>query len=78
MDHWKNVIQIPMFEVKYEDLIADQEKISREIIEFCDLEWDKNCLNFHETKRTVATPSYDQVRQPLYNSSVQRWRNYEP
>ncbi len=77
MAHWKKVIQIPMLEVRYEDLVNEPERISRAMIEFCGLDWDERCLRFHENKRVVNTPSYDQVRQPLYRKSVERWRNYE-
>lgn len=77
MAHWKDVLQIPVLEVCYEDLIDDQESISRSMVEFCGLEWDESCLRFHETQRFVATASYDQVRRPLYSKSVARWKHYE-
>ena len=76
MQHWRKVLGIPLMEVQYEDLITDQETVSRRILEFCGLEWDERCRNFHETKRYVATASYDQVRRPIYTSSVSRWKNY--
>ena len=77
MAHWKAVLDIPILDVQYEELVADQEVISRKMIEFCGLEWDENCLRFFESKRTVATASHDQVRQPIYQRSVGRWKNYE-
>ena len=77
MRHWRAVIELPMLEIRYEDLVADQEQLSRELIAFCDLPWDERCLRFHETKRVVHTRSYDQVRQPLYQRAVGRWRHYE-
>lgn len=77
MAHWRTVLPRPMLEVSYEDLIADQEAVSREIITFCGLEWEEACLRFHDTKRAVRTASLSQVRQPIYGSSVGRWRNYE-
>ena len=77
MEHWHSVITLPMIEVQYEDMIADQESGSRRIIEFCGLEWDEQCMDFHNTGRYVATASYDQVRRPIYKSSVSRWKNYE-
>jgi len=76
MQHWHEVIQLPIIDIQYEDMIADQETGSRRIIEFCDLPWDDRCLQFHKTQRYVATASYDQVRRPLYKSSVSRWKNY--
>jgi hypothetical protein len=51
--------------------------MSRKLIDFVGLEWDDACLNFHETERTVTTPSRWQVRQPIYTSSVKRWKKYE-
>jgi tetratricopeptide (TPR) repeat protein len=77
MAHWKSVLRVPILDVKYEDLVANQEAVSRRMVEFCGLEWDEQCLRFHESKRTVSTHSYDQVRRPLYKKSVARWKNYE-
>ena len=78
MQHWKKVSFISMMEVGYEDLISDQEKVSRDIVQFCGLEWNDRCLRFYDSKRVVRTASYDQVRQPIYKKSVDRWKNYEP
>lgn len=77
MEHWKSTLRIPMLEVQYEDLVENQEKVSREMVDFCGLEWNEQCLSFHETKRITKTPSYDQVRRPIYKKSVARWKNYE-
>ncbi len=78
MEHWKKVLSIPILDVKYEELVGNQEAISRKMIEFCDLEWEESCLNFHKNKRLTLTASYEQVRKPMYKKSVQRWKNYEP
>ena len=77
MAHWRSVLRMPMLELRYEDLIANQEAVTRELIDFCGLPWDERCLQFHESRRIVATPSYNQVRKPLYKKSVGRWRNYD-
>ena len=77
MEHWKAVLSLPILEVQYEELVADQERISRQMVEFCGLPWDERCLNFHEAERVVTTHSYDQVRRPIYKQSVARWKNYE-
>ncbi len=77
MDHWRQTLPIPIYETRYDELVTDQEQKSREIIEFCGLQWDDACLQFHENKRPVLTASNWQVRQPMYSSSVERWRNYE-
>jgi hypothetical protein len=76
MAHWKSVLTLPILDVSYEDLVNDQEDASRRLVEFCGLEWDDRCLQFHETRRSVATSSYDQVRRPIYNSSIKRWEKY--
>ncbi len=77
MAHWARVLPIQMLEVGYEDLVENQEEMSRKMIEFCGLAWDPRCLDFHNTTRPVHTASSYQVRQPLYKESIGRWRHYE-
>jgi tetratricopeptide (TPR) repeat protein len=77
MDHWLSVLPIRMLEVHYEKLVADLEGESRRLIEFLGLTWDPACLEFNKAQTTVLTASVWQVRQPIYQSSVGRWRNYE-
>lgn len=77
MDHWRDVLPIAMMEVTYEELIADQETVSRRMVEFCGVPWDDACLSFHESDRSVFTSSMWQVRQPLYQTSAGRWRHYD-
>ena len=78
MEHWRKVLPDGAFlDVRYEDIVADQEAQSRRLIEYCGLEWDDACLDFHQSKRAVRTASMAQVRQPIYKSSVERWRPYE-
>jgi tetratricopeptide (TPR) repeat protein len=77
MEHWKAVLPIRIFDLPYEDMVADQETVSRSLIEFVGLEWDDACLAFHDTERSVSTPSRWQVRQPIYKSSIKAWRAYE-
>lgn len=76
MRHWREVLDIPLLEVSYEELVADFETQARAMIEFAGLAWDDACLRFYEKKRNIATPSYDQVRQPIYDKSVNRWKRY--
>jgi len=71
------VLPMEILDVDYESLIADQETESRRIIGYLGLEWEDACLRFHQTERTVRTASNWQVRQPLYASSVGKWRTYE-
>jgi tetratricopeptide (TPR) repeat protein len=77
MAHWTQVLPVPIFELRYEELTADQEAVSRRLLDFCGLDWDERCLRFNETKRAVRTASAMQVRQPLYRSSVGRWKRYQ-
>ncbi len=77
MSHWKRVLPVPVFELDYEELTADQEGVSRRLVAFCGLEWDERCLRFHETDRPVQTASALQVRKPMYRSAVGRWKRYE-
>ena len=77
MAHWKAHLDIPILEVPYEETIADQEAMSRRLIAYCGLEWDERCLKFFKTDRHVKTASYEQVRKPIYTSSVARYKPYE-
>jgi tetratricopeptide (TPR) repeat protein len=77
MEHWRAVSPIEMLEVSYEELVANPVDGARRIIEYVGLDWDDRCARSHETKRSVSTLSSDQVRKPMYTSSVERWRNYE-
>jgi tetratricopeptide (TPR) repeat protein len=77
MTHWQKVLDLQVLSVCYEDLVADLETNSRQILDFLELEWHSDCLRFYQNKRIVNTASYDQVRQPIYDHSVGRaQRNY--
>ena len=76
MVHWQRTLPNSILDVQYEALIADQETETKRTLEFCGLDWDENCLAFHETDRTVRTWSYRQVRQPINKTSVARWRKF--
>ena len=78
MEHWRRVLPVPLLEVDYETMVAEQEIQSRRLIDWLGLDWDPRCLSFHETERLVRTASVTQVRQPIYKRSVARWRHYEP
>lgn len=77
MDYWKRALPVPILDVVYEDMVADQEAVSRKIVDFIGLEWDDRCLDFHKVDRPVMTASSWQVRQPIYTGSKERWRNYD-
>jgi hypothetical protein len=77
MSHWREVLPTGvMLEVRYEDVVADVEHQARQVVAHCGLPWDDRCLAFHETQRAVQTASAVQVRQPIYRTSVGRWRPY--
>lgn len=75
--HWHDVLPIKILDVHYEDMIGDHEGMSRKIVEHAGLEWDDSCLDFYKQDRPVKTASSWQVRQPIYETSVARWKNYE-
>ncbi len=78
MVQWRKVLPATAFlDVNYEDIVADQEGQARRMLDYCGLEWNDACLDFHKTKRQIRTASVTQVRQPIYNTSVERWRKYE-
>jgi tetratricopeptide (TPR) repeat protein len=77
MDHWRTILQPPMIEVQYESLVADPENVVRGLLSACDLPWDDRCLKFHKNARPVTTASVVQARQPVFSSSLQRWKPFE-
>ncbi|MCA9297668.1 MAG: sulfotransferase, partial [Phycisphaerales bacterium] len=77
MAHWKATLDLPIHEVRYEALVGDQDGETRRLLEFLGLPWDDACLRFHETDRATVTASNHQVAQPMYDSSVGRWKAYE-
>jgi len=78
MAHWRSVLPPGAFlNVQYEEMVADLETEARRIIDFCGLDWNDACVDFHKHKRPIKTASMTQVRQPIYKSSVERWRHYE-
>jgi hypothetical protein len=76
MDHWRKVLPGRFYEVSYEQLTSNQEEESRKLIEYCGLEWQEACLDFHKTERKVKTASAFQVRQPMHSQSVDLWKRY--
>ena len=77
MEHWNTVLPGVIHTIKYEEVVNDLEKETRRLLEYCGLEWQAQCLQFHENKEASTTASTAQVRQPVYQSSVGKWRNYE-
>ncbi len=77
MSHWQNLFPGEIFTLQYEELVMDQETVSKQLIDYLDLEWDEKCLDFQNNERVVMTPSNMQVRQPMYKNSMNRWKPYE-
>lgn len=77
MDHWDKILPGKILRVQYEDVVADLETQVRRILDYCGLSFEQNCIDFYRNKRAVRTPSSEQVRQPIYQSGLEQWRNYE-
>jgi tetratricopeptide (TPR) repeat protein len=77
MSHWESVLPTKIHTVDYELMVANPEENTRALIDYCGLNWDPACLNFHKNNRQVHTPSKCQVRNKMYRSSVEKWRRYE-
>ena len=75
MDFWIKKFKDDIFVLDNEELVENQEKVSKQLVEFCDLEWEDQCLEFHKTKRQVRTASIEQVRQPINKKSIGAWKN---
>ncbi|MEM7568838.1 MAG: sulfotransferase [Pseudomonadota bacterium] len=77
MAFWRGALKLPILEITYEDTVEDIETAARTLCDFAQVEWDERCLKFYESSRSVSTPSRWQVRQPIYGSSVARWKRFE-
>ena len=78
MEHWQQVVPVPIHHLDYETLIEDTESTCRKLIEFCGLQWSDDCLAYYQHNRPVKTASFWQVRQPVYSSSINKWEKYQP
>jgi hypothetical protein len=70
IEHWKKVFPQSILSISYEDLVADPKAILGQVLDFCDLEWEEECLNYHNKKQVIKTSSSNQANQPIYKSSV--------
>jgi hypothetical protein len=77
MDHWNRVLPNRILHVDYEETVFDLKSSCRKIVDWCDLDWEPACLKFHQNRRRVRTASWTEVRRPIYQSSVGRWKYYE-
>ena len=77
MRHWKKLFPERIYTLNYQNLVNNPETVIRQLIQFCELPWEEQCLNFYENKSQVRTASIRQVRQKMYTSSAEKWRRYE-
>ena len=77
MSFWSGVYPNKMYDFLYEDLTSNQEEETRNILKYCDLDWDDNCLNFHNNNTAVKTTSAMQVKQKMYQGSSEAWKKHE-
>ena len=78
MNHWRRILPADAWlEIEYEGMVNNLEEEAQRLIDFCELAWEPACLTFYQSKRQVRTASFIEVRQPIYSSSVERWRRYE-
>ena len=77
MAFWHQLFSDKIYDICYEDLTTNQEEETRKLLEYCELDWDEKCLNFHTNKRAVAIPSALQVRQKMYQGSSEVWKKHE-
>lgn len=78
ISHWRKVLQPAMVEVRYEALVSDPDAGIQQLLSSCGLAWDRRCLQFHSRSGAVTTASALQVRRPVYSTSLEKWRVYEP
>jgi len=77
MDHWNNVLPDQILSINYEDVVNNFEESVNQILEYCEIPFENECLEFYKSTRSVKTPSAEQVRQPIYKSGMDYWKNYE-
>jgi len=77
MDHWNRVLPNQILSINYEDVVNNFEESVNQILEYCEIPFENECLEFYKSKRSVKTPSAEQVRQPIYKSGMDYWKNYE-
>ena len=76
MEYWHKIFPGKVYDLNYEALTINQKKETKQLIEYCELEWDDNCLNFHKNERPVLTASSAQVRKKMYQGSSEEWKKY--
>ena len=77
MAFWHELFPNQIYDISYENLTTSQEEETRKLLQYCELEWDENCLSFHTNKRAIKTASSLQVKEKMYQGSSEVWRKYE-
>ena len=77
MKFWHSMLPGFIYDISYEKLIKNQKDQTKKLLDYCNLNWEENCMNFFKNKRNVNTASVMQVRKPLYKDSINSWKNYE-
>ena len=77
MNFWRTTFPNKIYDLNYEDLTINQEEETKKLLEYCGLDWDENCLNFHQNERAVKTISALQVRKKMYQGSSEAWKKYK-
>ena len=77
MNHWHSILPGRIYDLRYETMVTDNETEIRKLLDYCELPFHENCLTFHKSERSIRTPSASQVRQPIYTTSIDRWKRYE-
>ena len=78
MQHWDEALPGRVLRVYHEDVVADLEGSVRRLLDYCGLTFEPGCIDFHKTKRSVRTPSSEQVRRPIFRDGLDQWKAYEP
>ncbi len=76
INFWINKYPNQIYNLSYEKMISNQKQETEKLLSFCNLDWDENCLSPHKNRKTVATASLAQVRSPVYNSSIKKWKKF--
>jgi hypothetical protein len=77
-EHWRRVLPDRMLEVRYEEIVEEPQRMAHRMLEWLGLDWEEACLKFNENPRPIRTASMVQVREPVYRSSIGRWKDYAP
>jgi tetratricopeptide (TPR) repeat protein len=78
MEHWDSALPGMVLRVDHEDVVDDLEGNVRRILDFCGLDFEPQCMEFHKTERSIRTASSEQVRRPIFKEGIDQWRNFEP